>query len=175
MWLRDRLPQEMPTVRSIIYGYDTSLIGSESVKGVDDISLALITKLKAIGIISPFAKPLLFLAHSLGGIVLKQAMVMMARTGNSSNLMIDSICGIVFFGVPNHGMKVSHLLPMVEDRPNAHLVDLLSTSSDYLQSLDQQFSGITTYKSIRILSAYETKRSATTQVCVGLGIHDLRT
>ncbi|EHK18734.1 uncharacterized protein TRIVIDRAFT_66772 [Trichoderma virens Gv29-8] len=163
MWLRDRLPKEMPTVRSIIYGYDTSLIGSESVKGVDDIALALITKLKAIGASSPFAKPLLLLAHSLGGIVLKQAMVMMARTGESSNSMMHSIRGIVFFGVPNHGMKVSHLLPMVEDRPNAHLVHLLSTSSDYLQTLDEHFSGVTTYQNIRILSAYETKRSATTK------------
>ncbi|KAE8453313.1 hypothetical protein EG329_011380 [Mollisiaceae sp. DMI_Dod_QoI] len=98
----------------------------------------------------------------LGGIVLKQSMVTMARTGDSSNDMIGLIRGVVFFGVPNRGMKVSHLFPMVEDQPNSHIVQLLSTDSDYLQSLDQQFSGIVTHRGIRILSIYETKRSATT-------------
>lgn len=165
MWLRDRLPREMPNVRSIIYGYDTALIGSESVKGVDDIAIALISKMKSIGRSSPSAKPLLMLAHSLGGIVLKQAMVTMARTGDSSNVMVDLIRSVVFFGVPNQGMKVSYLLPMVEDQPNAHIVHLLSTDSDYLQSLDRQFSGIVTHRGVRIMSVYETKRSATTQVC----------
>lgn len=163
MWLRDRLPREIPNVRSIIYGYDTALIGSESVKGVDDIAIALISKMKSIGRSSPSAKPLLMLAHSLGGIVLKQAMVTMARTGDSSNVMVDLIRSVVFFGVPNQGMKVSYLLPMVEDQPNAHIVHLLSTDSDYLQSLDRQFSGIVTHRGVRIMSVYETKRSATTQ------------
>lgn len=164
MWLRDRLPKEMPNVRSIIYGYDTSLAGSESVKAVDDIAVALINKMRSIGRSNPSAKPLLVLAHSLGGIVLKQAIVMMARTGNSNEAMISMIRGAVFFGVPNKGMKTSHLLPMVQGQPNAHIVDVLSIDSDYLRSLDEQFSGIVTHRSIRILSIYETKRSATMQV-----------
>ena len=164
MWLRDRLPDEIPFVRSIIYGYDTALVGSDSVKGIEDIAIAFITKMKSIGRSSPSTKPLLMLAHSLGGIVLKQAIVLMARTGGPTNTTLGSVRRIVFFGVPNVGMEISHLLPMVESQPNAPIVHSLSTSSDYPRSLDSQFSTITSHRGITICSVYETKMSPTTQV-----------
>lgn len=63
----------MPNTRSIIYGYDTQLIRSESVKGIEDIAIGFIGKMKSIGRSSPSSKPFVLLAHSLGGIVLKQA------------------------------------------------------------------------------------------------------
>lgn len=164
MWLRDRLPTELPNVQSIIYGYDTALVASDSVKGIEDIAIALISKMRSIGRASPSAKPLVLLAHSLGGIVLKQAMVSIARTGGSAKFIVDSTRRVVFFGVPNRGMKISHLLPMVENQPNAPIVQSLSVGSDYLQSLDEQFSGIVTHRGIQICSVYETKMSPTTQV-----------
>ncbi|KAF4549767.1 Hypothetical protein D9617_20g028230 [Elsinoe fawcettii] len=40
MWLRDRLPRDMLNARSIIYGYDTTLVGSESVQEIGDIAIA---------------------------------------------------------------------------------------------------------------------------------------
>jgi hypothetical protein len=166
MWLRDRLPNDVLNVRSIIYGYDTRLVQSESAKGIDDIAIAFIAKMKSIGRSSASAKPLLMLAHSLGGIVLKQAMVLMAGGKDSSDFMIDLIRAVIFFGVPNKGMKTSHLLPMVEGQPNARIVHLLSPESHFLQDLDQQFSGIATHRDIKIMSVYETKRSLTTQVGV---------
>jgi hypothetical protein len=174
MWLRDRLPRDMPNARSIIYGYDTHLIRSESVKDVDDMAIALIGKMKSIGRSSPSAKPLLMLAHSLGGIVLKQAMVMMARSRESGGFMVDLIRGVIFFGVPNKGMRISHLLPMVEGQPNAKIVRLLSPDSDFLPNLDRQFSGIARHRDIKIMSVYETKRSTTTQVSFfNAGLHSL--
>lgn len=140
MWLRDRLPTELPNVRSIIYGYETSLLESEFVKTIDDIAVSLIEKMKSVGMSSPSSKPALMLAHSLGGIVLKQAMMLMIRTLDSSRVIADIICAVIFFGVPNKGMQISHLLPMVEGRPNSHLVQLLSMGSEYLRGLDEQFS-----------------------------------
>ncbi|KAK3360460.1 hypothetical protein B0T25DRAFT_535690 [Lasiosphaeria hispida] len=163
MWLRDRLPRELPHVRSIIYGYDTALLDSESVKGVNDIAIALIAKMKSIGRSSPASRPLVILAHSLGGIVVKQAMAAMARASESTGDMLESVRRVIFFGVPNRGMQISHLLPMVHDRPNNHLTQLLSTESDYLEELDHQFSGILEHRGIDIMSVYETKRSETTQ------------
>jgi hypothetical protein len=164
MWLRDRLPQDLPHVRSIIYGYDTALIDSDSVKGVNDIAIALIAKMKSIGRTSPESRPLVILAHSLGGIVVKQALVAMARARDSTGRMLESVCRVVLFGVPNRGMQISHLLPMVHGRPNSHLTHLLSTESDYLEELDHQFSGIVEYRGIEIMSVYETKRTDTPKV-----------
>jgi hypothetical protein len=136
---------------------------SESFQTIDDIAIAFIHKLKSVNRSSLSAKPLLFLAHSLGGIVLKHALVLLA---NSENLkfMLDTVNGAIFFGVPNRGMNMSHLLPMVEGQPNVSLIRLLSPDSQYLSDLDEQFSSISTFRNVLILSAYETKRSQTTKV-----------
>lgn len=164
MWLRDRLPKELPVVRSIIYGYDTSLLASESVQSVEDLAISLIEKMKAIGMSRPSARPALVIAHSLGGIVLKQAIAMMARSLDSSRVIVDVIRAVICFGVPNKGMQISHLLPMVDNRPNDNLVHLLSPQSDYLHVLDEHFSGVALHRRIRIFSVYETKRSPTSKV-----------
>lgn len=137
MWLRDLLPKDLPSIRSIIYGYDTTLLMSEPFQTVDDIALSLIVKLRSIGRSSPSAKPSIFLAHSLGGIVLKRALVLLANSGDTERKVLESIRGIILFGVPSRGMHMSHFLPMVEGHPNESLIKLLSPDSSYLSDLDQ--------------------------------------
>lgn len=164
MWLRDLLPKDLPSIRSIIYGYDTTLLTSESFQTVDDIALSLIVKLRSIGRSSPSAKPSIFLAHSLGGIVLKRALVLLANSGDTERKVLESIRGIILFGVPSRGMHMSHFLPMVEGYPNESLIRLLSPDSTYLSDLDQQFSGIAHLANVRLISVYETKMTRTTKV-----------
>jgi hypothetical protein len=48
MWLRGRLPQDVPGDRSIIYGYDTQLVMSESVQTIDDLALSFIQRLSSV-------------------------------------------------------------------------------------------------------------------------------
>lgn len=72
MWLREQLPMDLPFVRSIIYGYDTRLVDSQSFKGINDLGSALIEDLRTIR--KSISDAVIFLAHSLGGIVLKRAM-----------------------------------------------------------------------------------------------------
>jgi len=134
------------------------------VKGVNDIAVALIAKMKSIGRGSPSSRLMVIIAYSLGGIVVKQAMVAIARAHDSTGEILESIYRAIFFSVPNRGMQISHLLPIVYGRLNSHLAQLLSTTSDYLKELDHQFSGIVTYKGIKIISIYKTKRTKTPQV-----------
>jgi hypothetical protein len=42
MWLRDQLPHDLKQIRSILYGYDTKLLMSESFQTVEDLALSLI-------------------------------------------------------------------------------------------------------------------------------------
>jgi len=101
MWLRDQLPYDLKQIRSILYGYDTKLLMSESFQTVEDLGLSLIARLDSIGRSSLSAKPLVFLAHSLGGIVLKRALVEMANSNMKQNFMIDAVRQVILFGVPN--------------------------------------------------------------------------
>jgi triacylglycerol esterase/lipase EstA (alpha/beta hydrolase family) len=164
MWLRDKLPQDVPGVRSIIYGYDTQLVMSESVQTIDDLALSFIQRLSSIGQSFVSAKPLVFLAHSLGGILLKSALVEMANGNDKETFMLDLVRQIVFFGVPNQGMKTSHLRSMVEGQPNLELVETLTVGSTYLNNLTERFTGVSRLRVMRIISAYETKKSPTTKV-----------
>jgi len=124
MWLRDGLPQDVPHTRVITYGYDTTLCGSKSAQGIDDLARSMVKKLEAIRQLGPRCKPIVFLAHSLGGIVLKRAITLMAKSGAVSqdlSLLFCLVHRIIFFGVPSRGMRISHLLPMVQGQPNKPL------------------------------------------------------
>jgi len=58
MWLRDGLAKNPEGGRVLLYGYDTLLVGSDSVQDIDDYE----------------PRPIVFIAHSLGGLAVKQAM-----------------------------------------------------------------------------------------------------
>jgi Putative serine esterase (DUF676) len=164
MWLRDQLPIDMPHMRMIIYGYDTHLVDSQSFQTIDDLALSFYSKLKSITRENAEPKSLVFFAHSLGGVVLKRAIALVANSGQAESNVLSNIRVIFFFGVPNQGMYMSHLLAMVRDRPNGQLVRDLSQNSDYLSALDIQFSGLAVFRRTRFVSVYETKRSQTTKV-----------
>jgi|ERR1700722_3030797 hypothetical protein len=164
MWLRDQLPIDIPYLRSIIYGYDTSLIKSQSFQSIDDLALAFFSRLRSITGPNARARSLVFFAHSLGGIVLKRAIAYAANSGQAEGDVLNNVRIIFFFGVPNQGMYMSHLLAMVGDQPNEGLVKELSKNSDYLSMLDIQFSGLAVFRATRFISVYETKRSRTTKV-----------
>jgi hypothetical protein len=90
MWLRDFLPPSVPNARILIYGYDTKLPGSQSEASILELSKKLLESVKTsrsgesvslvvMRILEAFEtdagqknRPLIFIGHSLGGLVLKQ-------------------------------------------------------------------------------------------------------
>jgi hypothetical protein len=137
---------------------------SESVQTIDDLALSFTQQLYSIGRSFVSAKPLVFLAHSLGGMLLNRALVEMANSNDKETFMLESVCQIVFFGVTNQGMKTSHLRSMVEGQPNAELVETLTVGSAYLSKPTERFAGVSRLRTMRIISAYGTKKSLTTKV-----------
>ena len=168
MWLRDRLPQDVPQLRSLIYGYDTKLFKSHSFQDLDDIAMSFIASLKEIRRSLPPARSLFFLAHSLGGIVLKRAIILLADgSTDEEKTILESLTGMVFFGVPHKGMKVSHLLAMVAKQPNEDLISrTLSPDSPLLPELDKEFLNIALRINHNIKYVYETAESQLTEVSV---------
>ena len=116
------------------------------------------------------AKYLFILAHSLGGIVLKRALVLLAHDGDDEGkMMLKSVKGLVFFGVPHKGMEISHFLAMVAEQPNEDLISkTLSPSSILLPELSKEFSEIAFNFSENIRYVYETAMSQLTKASSSL-------
>ena len=163
MWLRDALPHYLPNARILIYGYDSKLAGSHSFQNLGDVGSRFRASLKvALGSV-PRERPLIFVAHSLGGLVLKEAMVQMFSGSAADSRNFKATFGILFFGVPNQGMDIGSLLAMVCGQPNLHFLTTLSKDGGFLQGLIEKFRAAFDFQDSHIYSFYETDMSPTAQ------------
>ncbi|KAL7906988.1 hypothetical protein GGI35DRAFT_482355 [Trichoderma velutinum] len=168
MWIRDKLPELVPGVRFILHGYDTKLVGSKSFQTVTDLANNLINALKAGGWSSPSSKELTFLAHSLGGVVLKECFRMLADSEVFSECILQKTKGAIFFGVPSEGMDIEDIHTMLRDQPNKDaLVAEISNRSSFLPSLEEHISGIFQLRGMKLYWAYETQKTPTVKLVNG--------
>lgn len=164
MWLRDQLPRDRPSFRVMCYGYDSMLIGSNSFQTIDHLASNFAKQLVDMRISSNTRNPIVFLAHSLGGIILKGALAYLARGSDIYTSTLEAVKIVMLFGVPNTGMHISHLQAMTKAQPNDQLVEDLSYGSSYLKSLDERFSNHSKLRDIKLLAAFETMMSPTAEV-----------
>ena len=98
--------------------------------------------------------------------MLKRALILLAHEENDEDkTLLDSVKGLVFFGVPHRGMEISHLRAMVEKQPNEDLINkTLSPDSVLLPQLHKEFTKIASRIKKDIKFVYETAESQTTEV-----------
>lgn len=101
LWLRDDLPQHVPGSRIFLYQYNaTAVYGRDRDTFIGKANELL----EAIRVEREDAehRPILFLGHSMGGLLIKQALL-----NANNNLKYQSIkaatTGLVFFATPHHG------------------------------------------------------------------------
>ncbi|KAK3380832.1 hypothetical protein B0H63DRAFT_397379 [Podospora didyma] len=108
-WPYDLLRHDLPNARILTYGYDTHIkhmfLGEQSNSSVYDVAWNFLVALEAERRSNP-SRPVIFVAHSLGGIVVKE----MLRRSSGCQLyqphlhdIFLSTRGIVFFGIPHGG------------------------------------------------------------------------
>ncbi|RFU34689.1 hypothetical protein B7463_g1659, partial [Scytalidium lignicola] len=136
MWLVDSLPREFRGARIMTYGFETKLKNNTSTQNLKDLAKYLLSDLENLRK-SPPRVPLVFIAHSLGGLVVKQAMISARREKNHD--FVNSIKGALFFGVPSEGMDIRSLRPIVEGQPNEALLMALEIGSSDLQAQNEVY------------------------------------
>jgi hypothetical protein len=165
MWIRDELPKLHGT-RAILYGYDTRLKGSSSFQRITDLAKRLIDQLHAAR--DPSSQtPLIFLAHSLGGLVVKQALRDLTEnyTGKAYQDLLHAVRGAIFFGVPNLGMEQKALQAIVRGNPNEELISELSANESFVRELSKAFASLPLHQHCTFRWAYEMEESPTAVVC----------
>lgn len=166
MWIRDNLPNHLKSVRAVVYGHDTKLHDSQSFQSIQDLAHKLIDQLLAYGWKNSSAKPIAFLAHSLGGLVLKEALIQLDKSQDQAyKTLLTVIQGAVFFGVPNLGMEQAHFRTVVRNNPNEALVDDIGRNSNYLRRLNEAFNAASFGARLKCFWAFETSESPTLSVC----------
>ncbi|KAK2038455.1 hypothetical protein LZ31DRAFT_570100 [Colletotrichum somersetense] len=145
MWLRDALPYHLlweqtnrPMARVITYGYESEVVNSRSMQNLEDLattfrdSLCTLTSFRG-------AKPLIIVAHSLGGLIVKQAIITLANSeADYHRKQIQTVYGVVFFEVPHDGMNIESLMSMVGNGRNRELVGSLDHTNSQILSIQQR-------------------------------------
>ncbi|KAG8854496.1 hypothetical protein FRB91_003453, partial [Serendipita sp. 411] len=109
MWLKDLLPDDIPKARILTYGYDadTRSFSRTSTQTIFHHAEAFAEDLSRLRRATDPKRPIIFLAHSLGGIILKKALVLchgddFEITGNLRDILVSTFA-ILFFGTPHSG------------------------------------------------------------------------
>jgi hypothetical protein len=149
-WPRDLLPTTITDARILTYGYDTNIkhfIGPPiSRNTVYSIAGDFLVSLEAERRLEPL-RPILFIAHSLGGIVVKELLRRASRNQEHFRNIFNSTIGIMFFGTPHGGADplgfsqsiIENLAKAVGFRVNKQIVDSLLPSSERLMELRDEF------------------------------------
>ncbi|OHE90838.1 hypothetical protein CORC01_13860 [Colletotrichum orchidophilum] len=143
IWLRDSLPfhlreaaRQPLMARVMTWGYNSTLAGSENMQNIEDLATQLRTSLLPLA--SPPTRPIILIAHSMGGLVVKQALVDMSKSDNElDSRIVRAVYGIAFFGVPHLGMEIGSLIPMVGDGPNLPLLQSLDRIKSQIPSVGE--------------------------------------
>ncbi|RSL38692.1 hypothetical protein CEP53_014656 [Fusarium sp. AF-6] len=105
LWLRDELPKELPHARIFLYEYNsTAVYGKDRTTFIDKVN-GFLEELRIDRRKAP-RRPLLLLGHSLGGLLIKQALIN-AHNNEKYEDIKDATQGLAFFATPHDGGKQS--------------------------------------------------------------------
>ena len=161
LWLRDFLPPRLPRNRIMTFGYDARFLGP-SISTLEDDAMDLHIRLRQLRLTTQTgSRPIVFIAHSLGGLVVKQALITAHSQADFSDILL-STRAILFMGTPHKGSKhatraalLSRMLMATGLKLAKHRFQLLASNCDALSNLGDLFQKIAV--NISITSFYETE------------------
>ena len=71
LWLRDFLPRQLPEARILLFGYNSNVVLNTSTAGVHEQATNLLNRVM-LRRKNATERPIIFVAHSLGGIIVKK-------------------------------------------------------------------------------------------------------
>ncbi|KAL6236379.1 hypothetical protein BDW75DRAFT_239330 [Aspergillus navahoensis] len=159
IWLRDFIPNELPQARIMLFGYNSNVSIQSSSAGVREQAQNLLSRLW-LERQDCVTRPIIFIAHSLGGIVVKEALVQ-AKLGHTYQSIRIATYGIAFFGTPHRG---SHLAKLGEilgkavraflRTPNNTFINALKENDLYANELSANFGQL--LEDYKYINFYET-------------------
>ena len=162
LWLRDFLPAKIPYARILLFGYNSNVAFETSIAGVREQAANLLNRL-SLKRGGAELRPIVFIAHSLGGIVVKRALIE-ARLDSTYQDIHDATHGIAFFGTPHRGSGFAKfgdvavsIVRGVLHNPKNTFMDALKRNSIFADIIIDDFRH--QIERYQILSFYETEKT----------------
>lgn len=161
VWPRDLLPKAVPAARVITWNYDADIMrffnktGQNTIlKHAENFLLDSAGERAEEDGIEP-DRPIIFVGHSLGGLVIKQALITarehehaMSEDDDYAKIIRNTV-GIIFLGTPHKGSDqvkwdgiATNLAKVLKKEHSDTIVGALSRGSSTLEGLQSSFAGI---------------------------------
>ena len=163
-WPQDLLPQNISNARILTYGYDADVIGGlfkgASKNNITQHGRDLMLKLER----EVEGEPIIFVAHSLGGILVKEGLHW-SKSHISPRYQQLHQCTkhVVFLGVPHRGSKMANMGETLARLANAslqdtnkHLVSSLEVENELLDRINSEFVKMVQLEDFSIYSFQES-------------------
>ncbi|RII11229.1 hypothetical protein CUC08_Gglean005702 [Alternaria sp. MG1] len=145
----------------MIYGYNSEL-SSHGIDTIMDYGRAMLEELKKVRNTEELRKrPLFFVAHSFGGIIMAHCLVKAVQTNEDDHPTIASLhratYGMLLFGIPHTGLVVDDIQKMVagqDNHPRGALLEQIRSKSDLLAFQLADFKNLIGDR--KVVSFYET-------------------
>lgn len=164
-WPKDLLPIQYPNARILVYGYDTRvtnyLSGPTNQNSIHSHGKDLLSSLAAF---RKLDSPLILIAHSLGGIVVKE---MLANSSNSTEdrlrNVVSSTSAVIFLGTPHRGShdlatlgdRARSMISLLRMKTNPAILDALRLKTKDLESAQEAFSAVWSRHDFRVKTFQE--------------------
>ncbi|KAI0179599.1 hypothetical protein GGR52DRAFT_579405 [Hypoxylon sp. FL1284] len=160
-WPRDYLVEDLPEANVWTYGYNADVIGglfqADNQNSVSQHGRDLAVKIERDLEKEGFRGPIIFVAHSLGGIVVKDAI-------RRSDVCRVRTKLVVFLGTPHRGSSsagwgtiASNLASLALQDTSKRIIKTLEVNSEVLDNIHDEFQGIVLDKRIHIHSFQEAR------------------
>ncbi|KAK4196100.1 hypothetical protein QBC40DRAFT_287873 [Triangularia verruculosa] len=172
-WPAQLVPTAIPNSRVLTYGYDVEIRHHFPLHphiAWHDHAKGLVVSLEAARHTEDEkTRPIIFIAHSLGGIIIKEALVytrgLSAKSRGSLSHIFDSTKTVLFFGTPHRAVDLTEILHDVSRvigfRINPGVLHAFGPESDWLKNLKEDFTKICKEENWTIYSFLEGSASPT--------------
>ncbi|KAF5249950.1 hypothetical protein FOXYS1_14964 [Fusarium oxysporum] len=152
-WPKTLLPLEIETARILTYSYDSTVTGKDDVPSQNRISNHAYNLVTALASLrqsdNTTERPIIFVCHSLGGLVCQDALVT-AKQRSEQHLqdIVNFTRGVIFLGTPHHGSSLAKIGQLVSrsvglvKETNSDIVQVLTRDSEVLARIQDSFQAL---------------------------------
>ncbi|KAI1104890.1 hypothetical protein F4804DRAFT_169711 [Jackrogersella minutella] len=146
-WTTDGLVRDFPRARILLYMYESAWTGSLKVKQfMSNIAMTLLNGLRSKREGRIQRRPIVFIGHSMGGLVIAKAITIADSRRDKFPVMFEAIAAAIFFGTPFNGAAAASAAAMyayyaekIGTAYSSKLLDLMKPGDEGLRELKHEF------------------------------------